>query len=258
MGSYADLKVRLASAALLILLAIAAFWRGGPPLVALAMAGAGLMLWEYRRITTGDVTFGSPAMWLYCGGGAAAAGAVSLGTLPALGVLAAVTLSTVLLERRHLAWLAPGLVYIALGVGALPPIQEAGGFWLIAWLVMVVALADVGGYFAGRAIGGPKLWPAVSPKKTWAGAIGGWGLAALGGLVGALGGLMPLAGAIWLALILAVASQAGDLLESWIKRRFGVKDSSALIPGHGGLLDRFDGLLGALWAFGALGVLGLN
>lgn len=258
MGSYADLKTRLISAFFLILLAVAAFWYGGPPLVALAMAATGLMLWEYRRITTGDVALYAPAMWLYCGGGAAVAGAVTFGVLPALGVLAGVTLSTALLERRHLPWLLPGLIYIALGVGALPPIQATGGFWLIAWLVLVVVLADVGGYFAGRAIGGPKLWPAVSPNKTWAGAIGGWGLAALGGLVGALSGLLPFAGAVWLALVLAVASQAGDLLESWVKRRFGAKDSSALIPGHGGLLDRFDGLLGALWAFGAMSLLGVN
>ncbi len=258
MGSYADLRLRLVSALFMIALAAAAFWTGGVLLMALAMAAAGLMLWEYRRMITGDVTLRSPAMWLYCGGGAAAAGAMSLGALPAVGVLAGVTLATAILERGHLPWLLPGLVYIALGVGMLPPLQAAGGFWLVAWLVTIVALADVGGYFAGRAIGGPRLWPAVSPKKTWAGAIGGWGLAVIGGVVGGLSGLLSVEGAILLSLVLAVASQAGDLLESWVKRRFEVKDSSALIPGHGGLLDRFDGLLGALWAFGALGLLGLN
>ena len=114
------------------------------------------------------------------------------------------------------------------------------------WLFLVVVSADVGGYFAGRLIGGPKLWPRVSPKKTWAGAGGGIGLAVL------LGGLFSWAtsGTYFLQVCVvsagaAVVSQVGDLAESALKRHFGVKDSGRLLPGHGGALDRFDGLIAA-------------
>jgi len=115
------------------------------------------------------------------------------------------------------------------------------------WLVLVVVAADVGAYFVGRSVGGPRLWPAVSPGKTWSGALGGVGLAvAVGVSVGhASGWALPRTGV--LSACVAVASQAGDLLESAVKRRFGVKDASRLIPGHGGVLDRLDGAMGALW-----------
>jgi len=113
-------------------------------------------------------------------------------------------------------------------------------------VLLVVWATDIGGYFAGRLIGGPKLWPQVSPKKTWAGAIGGFvaslavaiAFAALG-----LGKAIPVLG---LAAVLSVASQLGDLFESAVKRRFGVKDSSHIIPGHGGLMDRLDGFVAAI------------
>ncbi|MDP5349564.1 MAG: phosphatidate cytidylyltransferase, partial [Paracoccaceae bacterium] len=115
--------------------------------------------------------------------------------------------------------------------------------WLI-WLVLVVVVTDVAGYFAGRMIGGPKFWPAISPKKTWSGTVAGW----IG--AGALGlAFQPLTGAgatlVLISMIASFASQMGDIAESAVKRRTGVKDSSSLIPGHGGVLDRFDGLLGA-------------
>ena len=108
----------------------------------------------------------------------------------------------------------------------------------------MVVVTDVAGYFAGRMIGGPKFWPKVSPKKTWSGTAAGWVGAAL---IGALFLSFTNAGRdlIWISAVLAFASQMGDIAESALKRRMGVKDSSALIPGHGGLFDRFDGLLGA-------------
>ena len=111
-------------------------------------------------------------------------------------------------------------------------------------MVICVVVTDVAGYFAGRHFGGPKFWPAISPKKTWSGTVAGWIGA---GLVGALFLTFTNAGwdTIWLSMLLALASQMGDIAESALKRRVGVKDSSALIPGHGGLFDRFDGLLGA-------------
>lgn len=123
---------------------------------------------------------------------------------------------------------------------------EYGALWLI-WLIVVVVATDVAGYFAGRLIGGPKFWPRVSPKKTWAGTVAGWISAAIIGLVFAqiVGSG---AGLVLVSVVLSFASQLGDIAESALKRRMGVKDSSALIPGHGGLFDRFDGLLGATLA----------
>ncbi len=124
---------------------------------------------------------------------------------------------------------------------------EPFGFLSILWAALVVVAADIGGYFAGRIIGGPKLWPAVSPKKTWAGLGGGVFLAFL------VGGIFSWAttGTYFyqvciVSMIAAVVSQAGDLAESALKRRFDVKDASGLIPGHGGVLDRLDGHMAAV------------
>jgi phosphatidate cytidylyltransferase len=141
-----------------------------------------------------------------------------------------------------------GLIYA--GALLLAPIllrrDPTLGFWALLFLFAVVWATDIAAYFAGRAIGGPKLMPAVSPKKTWAGAIGG----ALGGVVAGLivvkyAGLGVAPALVILAFMLSVVAQAGDLLESAIKRHFGAKDSSGLIPGHGGLMDRLDGFLTA-------------
>jgi phosphatidate cytidylyltransferase len=122
-----------------------------------------------------------------------------------------------------------------------------GASWLL-WLIGVVVATDVAGYFAGKMIGGPKLWPRVSPKKTWSGSSAGWIAAAIvGAFFSEASGLGV--GAIVLSVVMSMASQAGDIAESALKRKTGVKDSSALIPGHGGLFDRFDGMLGAAAAF---------
>ena len=113
-------------------------------------------------------------------------------------------------------------------------------------MLLIVWVTDIGGYFAGRGIGGPKLWPRVSPKKTWAGAVGGLVfslvVAAAFALLG-FGKMLPL---LLFGAVLSVVSQLGDLFESAVKRRFGVKDSSHLIPGHGGFLDRLDGFVAAI------------
>ena len=114
---------------------------------------------------------------------------------------------------------------------------------------------DIGGYFAGRGIGGPKLWPRVSPKKTWAGAIGGFiaSLAVAAGFAGL--GFRQMGPLLLLGAALSIASQLGDLFESAVKRRFGVKDSSQIIPGHGGLLDRLDGFVAAIVLAALIGIL---
>jgi len=121
--------------------------------------------------------------------------------------------------------------------------MDYGFVWLI-WLMSVVIVTDIFGYFAGKQFGGPKFWPKISPKKTWSGTVAGWVGA---GLVGFIFTLFTNAGLviILISMVLSFAGQMGDIAESALKRRMGVKDSSTLIPGHGGLFDRFDALLGA-------------
>jgi phosphatidate cytidylyltransferase len=155
-------------------------------------------------------------------------------------------------DRR--AWMAAGAVYIALPLAACEWLRVSGtsGRELVIWLLIVVWAADTFAYFFGRALGGPKLAPAISPKKTWAGLAGALiGATLAGALVAhALGSRDALAMAV-MAAIFGLAGQGGDLVESAVKRRFGVKDASRLIPGHGGLFDRIDALM-AVFVFAAL------
>jgi len=172
--------------------------------------------------------------------------------LVALGIVAAAVLGG---DRR--GWSALGVCYAsaALIASVVTRLDPAWGFTALMFILLIVWVTDIGGFFAGRSIGGPKLWPRVSPKKTWAGAIGG--------LVGSLGvaavfaanGLGRLAPLLMLAAVLTVVSQFGDLFESAVKRKFGVKDSSQIIPGHGGLLDRLDGYVFAIVVAALIGVL---
>ena len=151
-------------------------------------------------------------------------------------------------------WMAAGALYICIPAGVLIWLRAGAmpGMITILWLFAVVWSADIGAYISGRAIGGPKLAPRISPKKTWAGFIGGVSFATI-----VAGGFAvyweesPLSLALWGAVV-AIASQAGDLLESAVKRHFGVKDSSALIPGHGGVLDRVDALVAGAVAIALL------
>jgi phosphatidate cytidylyltransferase len=154
-------------------------------------------------------------------------------------------------------WVALGVVYAAAALAAsvLVRLDPVWGFSALMFVLLIVWVTDIGGYFAGRGIGGPKLWPRVSPKKTWAGAIGGLVLSlgvAAGFAAWGVGRLLPL---LVLAAVLTVLSQLGDLFESAVKRRFGVKDSSHIIPGHGGLLDRLDGYVFAIIAAAVIGLL---
>ncbi|MDX2113290.1 MAG: phosphatidate cytidylyltransferase [Alphaproteobacteria bacterium] len=152
------------------------------------------------------------------------------------------------------AWQLAGYGYVALPCASLVWLRNAefasdlnGGAHVVLYLLFVVWATDIGAYFAGKRIGGPKLAPALSPNKTWAGLLGGMAAAAAVGAICASFTPYPLSlvGCALLAMLLAVVAQAGDLFESWLKRRAGVKDSGTLIPGHGGLLDRIDGLVTA-------------
>jgi phosphatidate cytidylyltransferase len=155
-------------------------------------------------------------------------------------------------------WVGAGVGYA--GTMLIAPLllrdDDIYGFAALVLLFAVVWTTDIFGYFAGRAFGGPKLMPSVSPKKTWSGAIAGVAGAMVVAMLvaAAFGGLNKIAFAC-LALLLSVLSQAGDLLESAIKRRFGAKDASGLIPGHGGVMDRLDGFWAAALAACVIGVL---
>ncbi|WP_083741876.1 phosphatidate cytidylyltransferase [Bradyrhizobium mercantei] len=145
-------------------------------------------------------------------------------------------------------WAIAGLLYAAGAeiASVVLRLDPAKGFAALMFVLLVVWVTDIGGYFAGRSIGGPKLWVRVSPKKTWAGAAGGFVaslLVAAGFAAFEIGTTGPL---LLLGAVLSVVSQLGDLFESAVKRRFGVKDSSHIIPGHGGLLDRLDGFVAAV------------
>ena len=142
------------------------------------------------------------------------------------------------------AWkTAAGVGYIGTAAISLLFLREQPlGFALALWTLAIVWATDIGAYFAGRLIGGPKLASAISPNKTWAGLIGGMILAGIAGALIAKFGHLPTL-TLWLAPLLAVIAQIGDLVESAMKRHVGVKDSGKILPGHGGLLDRIDGML---------------
>ena len=126
------------------------------------------------------------------------------------------------------------------------------GLISLLWVILVVVATDVAGYFVGRIVGGPKFWPSISPKKTWSGIVGGWIAASM---IGAAFDLLLLWPLMIISIALSFASQMGDIAESSLKRRFGVKDSSQLIPGHGGFLDRFDGVISAGLLIGVVALL---
>ena len=175
----------------------------------------------------------------------------------ALAALALGVAATALLSVRQRRWTSAGFLYAGAAqmASVLVRFDTATGFIALVFVLLIVWVTDIGGYFAGRGIGGAKLWPRVSPNKTWAGAIGGFAaslVVALGFAALDLGRSWPL---LMLAAVLSVVAQLGDLFESAVKRRFGVKDSSHIIPGHGGLMDRFDGYIAAIVLASIFGLL---
>lgn len=253
--NWADLRTRVLSALVLGPLALLCIWRGGAPWDALVMLAAAGMGWEWAALC------GAPPARVPGGlvpgfAGAAALSAALWGGRDGMLALAAGVVVTLFAASfgaavRRRATLAAGIPYVGLGAVALVVLRADPGTGLgnVLFVILVVWASDIGAYAVGRMVGGPKLAPSISPGKTRSGAVGGLLAAMLVGvLVGAVAGRA--AGAWWLhaglaAALLGIAAQAGDLLESWAKRRFGVKDSGRLIPGHGGLLDRLDGVLAA-------------
>ena len=246
-SSSRNLLMRVVVAAVLIPLAVAIAYAGGWLWAALVTAAAIGLFVEWLSVVG---LAGATALSIR-GGVALALGGIcfAVGRIDAALIVLALGLISVLWtapERR--GWAAAGFCYAAAAeiASVLLRLDPAKGFAALMFVLVIVWVTDSGGYFAGRGIGGPKLWPSVSPKKTWAGAVGGF--AASLAVAGAfaefdLGRTVPL---LVSAAILSVASQLGDLFESAVKRRFGIKDSSHLIPGHGGLMDRLDGFVAAV------------
>lgn len=178
----------------------------------------------------------------------AAIAAISLGYgLPALLIVLFATIALVAADqvagRKGFFIIQIAVVYVAIPAISLLYVITAGGALAIFWLLAVVWATDIGAYAFGRMIGGPKLAPSISPNKTWSGAVGGFLSAVAISTAVAWGFGVPItAGLVALAGVLSIVSQAGDLFESGLKRRYNVKDSGAIIPGHGGVMDRFDGL----------------
>lgn len=222
-----DLPVRFVSAVAMIAVSVIALWLGGWFWIGFVILLAGLVLWEWNLLARG---FGISAV-------------------------------------GEVVWQFFGAIYVGGAALAMIAVRNGWGFllrdgatlgydmWsvLFAFFVPIIAV-DVGAYFSGRLIGGPKIAPSISPSKTWAGFIGGAGAAALVALAVEAADFGPaaampgysigsLAGAVIAGVLIAVIAQGGDFFESWMKRRAGVKDSSNLIPGHGGVFDRLDGFI---------------
>jgi len=214
-----DLWVRLLSAIVLFAIAGVALWLGGIAYGLLLLVGGALTLVEWTALVR--------AMRLE---GVGRAGFIAI-----------------------------GLILVAGAIGGLWFVRDALGVTAALWLFGMVWATDIGAYFAGRAFGGARLAPTISPSKTWSGLIGGMVAALIASAT--IGDRADIIGVpLWIGLFMGLLAQLGDLGESWMKRRAGVKDSGKLIPGHGGIFDRVDGLLpvalvvGALAAFGPLAV----
>lgn len=248
-GKWADLRTRILSAIVMIAVGAVEIWLGGTAFAALVVVLTGVMVWELATMTAPHRRR-SPVT-LAVAASAALLAALILRTDVAALFLVVPSVALLLTPRRDRRLASGYALAIMLAGYGLIDLRETGGERMLLWLVAVVVASDVLGYFAGRTLGGPKFWERVSPKKTWSGTIAGWLGAAVVGLIAVLvwGGSWLL---VPLSALVAFAGQMGDIAESWVKRRAGVKDASNLIPGHGGVLDRFDALIGAVVALLAL------
>ncbi|RWM26670.1 phosphatidate cytidylyltransferase [Mesorhizobium sp.] len=253
-----NLQQRVISAIVMAAVTLTLTWLGGLPFRLFCAAIAALIFYEWTRMSrpaagappgflaealmlvlVGAMIAGLPALWLL----------LLVAALTAVGAVAARL-------RGAAQWEASGLAYASLSGFSLAYLRDDNHSGLIAilFLFAVVWATDIAAYFVGRAVGGPKLAPSISPGKTQSGALGG---AVGGGVAGLLLAIVAGAGNLMqlglIALALSIVSQIGDLFESWVKRRHGCKDSSNLIPGHGGVMDRVDGLVAAAFALYVIG-----
>ena len=241
-ANWDDLAVRMGVGLALAAVGLFTVIAGGNWFHAFVTIAAGLMVWELVRMASP----GQDTMAISLG--LLSAFALTLGFFLPLGMMLPLLFAPALVGfgqlragRYQFAIYSVAILIAAFGLAHVR--DDFGVTWML-WLALVVIVTDVAGYFAGRFLGGPKFWPRISPKKTWSGTVAGWiGAAIVAGIFMAQTG----AGAslIGISVAVAMASQLGDVAESALKRKAGVKDSSQLLPGHGGLLDRFDGMLGA-------------
>lgn len=252
--SWDDLRPRLISAAVMIVVGVAAIWAGGLWFNGLIVLVVAVLLWELLSMT-------GPPRAGYSAGAIGAAVMIALQFVPPIFVLpvtgGGVIAIAGLANRYRAATAGYAAAILITGLVLITMRGAEGGAVYVLWLVGLVIATDVAGYFAGRTLGGPKFWPRVSPKKTWSGVIAGWiAAAALGALWHALADTPGVAPGLWTVVLvtalLSLASQLGDIAESALKRKVGVKDASNIIPGHGGVMDRFDGLIGAALILGLL------
>ncbi len=261
-----NLRLRIASAVVLAPVVLVCTYVGGWLFVALCAVAAGGILWEWTSLIVGRadlriLVLGLAALlagMAFAGLGlpGVAMSAVAIGAMLAGLAVAAWPRGYPALNPAF--WAAGGVVYA--GVALLGPAllrrDPKWGLTALLFLFATVWITDIFAFFVGRAVGGPLLWPQVSPNKTWAGAIGGLaGGVAAGAAVAYASGLGKVAMVGVMALLLSFAAQAGDLFESAVKRRFRAKDASRFIPGHGGLMDRLDGFLVAALAALIIGIL---
>ena len=242
-----NLQIRLLSAFVLIPIVIAVVYAGGWWFAALIALGIVMAIREWGRMVLGDnwltltIIMGLAALVAFLG-----TAPMPVVPMAAILVLAAIVISALAIAVTRKPWGALiGVPYVLVPAVCLIWLRGHGdGFRLMMYLFFVVWGTDSGAYLVGRIVGGPKLAPQISPSKTWSGAIGGALIAAVTGLVVAMlhGTELPVI-AFGVALLLAIATQLGDLFESALKRRYAIKDSGDAIPGHGGILDRVDGLL---------------
>jgi phosphatidate cytidylyltransferase len=244
-GTLSSLQLRVLSAAVMLPVAVGIIWYGGIAFLMLVAAGCALMIHEWLRLVDS-----ASETWRV-----AVAAGISISMLPAAAtgnlhaasfMIGAASLIVAGLFRRRPLWSFAGIIYV--GVPSLVLIWLRNlpdhGLLLVFWILVVVWSTDIGAYAAGRTIGGPKLIPSVSPNKTWAGLGGGMISAAIaGGLMAQFDPQLPALSLAAFGALVAVVAQIGDFVESAVKRHFNAKDSGTLIPGHGGVLDRLDGVL---------------
>lgn len=248
-----DLPLRFLSASVLAAIAFLGAWLGGLPAAVVTAAATVIIHLEWTRITEGTYARALPFV---------AATAIAVLTAGAgytfTGIALAGLTAVIAAMSSGEVWRPVGVVYAAAFAIPLLALRQSPelGFIVIVFLFLVVAMTDTGALLAGRLIGGPKLWPRVSPKKTWAGAAGGLVGAVVTGIAVAAAADLPITPMLVVVmLVLGFACEAGDLFESFVKRRFGAKDSGNIIPGHGGLMDRVDGLVFAGVAAALIGLL---
>lgn len=257
-----ELVLRFNSALILVAISVTATYAGPATFSCLILFFAALMSWEWCRVVRGR---SFDRIFLLQIASIACAGVLTLKGYPgsAVGVIIGATwVSFWVHEWEGLKsdpwWTAAGFYYAGFPAIALIAIRQDPnyGFYAILYLFLVVWSADTGAFFTGRLIGGPKLAPSISPNKTWSGLFGGaFAACCAGALFGIWLGRTSVPVLAGVSVFLAIVSQAGDLGESFVKRVFGVKNSSGLIPGHGGVLDRLDGLVFAAMGAGLIAMM---